>query len=394
MEWNPGPKYRAYLSRIQDILENGEQRTVRDCYYALEARGFPDELRQKSYGNALRKHEQDPDENPHPDNVPESYWLWEFDYSYVKRAVKKGRRSGYIDPGQIVDTSRRAEHTPYSGYEDPESFVEDEVEGLWNRYAEDFWSGQDHYVEVWLEKASLASVFAPICREWNVRLEATRGDWSDSKVYEASRRLRGKMEQGKHVRVLYFGDYNPSGFHAPVSIVQTMRHYGMGFDEWGLQDGDIDSSDPRYYDIEHDSPHTVRFYEPDAAEWSEETPDPDDLSEDAITMGSIGFDRLAINHDHIEEFDLPENPTPSSSDKDRTIRESFMRYVSEGEDANVELNALKEYEREFLEDLIRDGIREYVDDDAKGHVEQRVREAQSALEDAIQVDRDAIPTFD
>jgi len=60
---------------------------------------------------------------------------------------------------------------------------------VWNDYWEDFWGEQDSYVEVWLEKQSLASVFAPICEEFNVRLEATRGDWSDSKVYQASNRL-------------------------------------------------------------------------------------------------------------------------------------------------------------------------------------------------------------
>ena len=38
-EWDPGQKYRALLGQIQDVLEGGEERTVRDVYYALEARG-------------------------------------------------------------------------------------------------------------------------------------------------------------------------------------------------------------------------------------------------------------------------------------------------------------------------------------------------------------------
>jgi hypothetical protein len=380
MEWNPGPKYRAYLSAIQEVLQNGEKRTVRDVYYALEARGFPDELRKKSYSYAFGRWETDPEENPHPDNVPASEWEWTFDYDYVKRAVKKGRRAGYIDPEQIYDASRRAETTVDTGYDSPESFLSNQVEGIWNHYRENFWREQETYVEVWLEKQSLASVFAPICNEWNVRLEATRGDWSDSKVYEATQRLRGKMEAGKDVRILYFGDYNPSGFHAPVSIVQTMKHYGLSFDSWELQSDSLDSTDAAYYDVEAGSPVRARWYE------SEEEMENDG----AGTLSSLAFERLAVNPEDIAEFDLPENPTPSSSDKDRKIRESFMEHVSGGRDVNVELNALKEFQRDYLEDLIEDGISNHVDEDLKGEVARRVEEAKRDLSEAVQIDRDAL----
>ena len=92
----------------------------------------------------------------------------------------------------------------------------------------------------------------------------------------------------------------------------------------------------------------------------------------------------------IAEFDLPENPTPSSSDKDRKIRESFMEHVSGGRDVNVELNALKEFQRDYLEDLIEDGISNHVDEDLKGEVARRVEEAKRDLSEAVQIDRDAL----
>lgn len=31
-DWNPGRKYRQLLGQIQDILDEGEKRTVRDVY--------------------------------------------------------------------------------------------------------------------------------------------------------------------------------------------------------------------------------------------------------------------------------------------------------------------------------------------------------------------------
>jgi len=225
-DWNPGPKYQLYLSRIQNLLTD-EERTVRDIYYALEARGFEQDLYDESYRRALGRHQQEPDEYPHPDSVPESEWVWSFEYRYVKRAVKKGRRADYLDPSLVIDESRRAEASADGGYDHAEDFVDRRVRGVERHYRENFWDDQPAYVEVWLEKQSLASVFRPICNELNVRLEATRGDWSDSKVYEASQRLASKITDGNDVRILYYGDFNPSGFHAPVSVQETMRHYGV-----------------------------------------------------------------------------------------------------------------------------------------------------------------------
>lgn len=325
-EWNPGKKYQTLLRQIQDVLDNGEQRTVRDVYYALEARGNK----------------------------------WE--YRYVKRAVKKGRRCGYIDPSQIVDSSRQPVNTVSDGWSDPREFLDEQIRGIWKRYWENYWKYMDTYVEVWLEKQSLATVFQPICREKVVRLEATRGDWSDSKVYEATERLREVIMDGKDVVILYFGDFNPSGYHAPVSILDAMEYYGLTFSrEFPGAD------DHRYYDPEWSLP---QYY----------------TDEDGEDLGSLDFRRCAINLDHIERFDLPENPVPSSSDKDSTIKQHFQTHVSEGRDTNVELNALKEYEREFLEDLIRDSIDEHVDTDRRERVKERIREGRDALSTAVQID--------
>jgi hypothetical protein len=323
-DWSPRSKYRELVSLIQDLLENGEKRTSRDLYYALEARGH------------------------------------QYDYEEVARAVKKGRRAGYIDPSQIIDTSRSATTRVSEGWESPEDFVEDMVQGIWNSYYENFWNNQDTYVEVWLEKASLESVFDNICREYNVRLEATRGDWSDSKIYRATQRLGEKLQDGEDVKILYFGDFNPSGYHAPVAVQTTMAHYGLP-----IRDEKADSSDRKYYDI---SPWDG---------W---------VLENIDGSPSLNFERVALNVEHIQEYDLPENPTPSSSDKDRTIRDRFMTHVSGGQDVNVELNALKEYHRQEFEDMIEGAILDEVDEDQMEEDRQKVRDRQSELRDVISID--------
>lgn len=333
-EWNPGRKYQTLLSQIQRVLESGEKRTVRDVYYALEARGNK----------------------------------WE--YRYVKRAVKKGRRAGYIDPGQIIDTSRQPATTVTSGWNNPREFLDEQIRDIWKQYWENFWEYQDTYVEVWLEKQSLATVFAPICRDKHVRLEATRGDWSDSKVYEATNRLISKVREGKDIQILYFGDFNPSGYHAPVSILDTMEYYGI---EFGREFPG--SADPRYYNPEHGFPAILE-------------------SEDGDIKSEFNFERCGINLGHIKRFNLPENPVPSGSDKDATIKKWFREYVSEGRDVNIELNALKEYEREFLEDLIESKIEQHIDDERREKALQRIREGRECLSESVEIHEGKVEDFD
>lgn len=319
-EWNPGSKYQTLLRRIQEIMDPDEPRTVRDIYYALESRGH------------------------------------EYEYRTIKRAVKKGRRHGYIDPDLIHDTSRKAEYTQYSGYTDPETFVANELAGIEGKYIENFWDRQPNYVEVWLEKQSLASVFEPICRRHNVRLEATRGDWSDSKVHQATQRLGKKVNEGKDVKVLYYGDFNPSGFHAPVSTQERMGYYGIEL--------------PREFDGEY-------FF--DIWPFTRQ-------SEFENTEGTIEFERCGINLEHIKMFELPENPNPSSTDKDVGLLERFMESVSEGRDVNIELNALKEYHREFLEDLIEESITKHIDTRRRAEVEYEIAQKRERIGEAYEID--------
>lgn len=321
-DWSPTAKYQRLMDHVEDVLDDGETRTVRDIYYALESRGYD----------------------------------WEYDE--IKYGVKKGRLAGIINPTQIVDTSRSAATTVTEGWDDPEEFVNRVVDGIWMNYDENFWKDQEKYVEVWLEKASLVSVFKPICEKHNVRLEATRGDWSHSKIYRMGKRITDKVQEGKDIRILYWGDFNPSGFHAPVAVMSTFQDYGFG---------DVrpeDESDASYFRV-----------------WPWTGP------LDYDNGATIHIERVGMNLEHIERFDLPENPAPSGSDKDRELRNRFMTFVSEGRDINIELNALKEFQRDFLEERIEDSITQHVDGSKRGGAKRRVQNRRGQLRRAITVDR-------
>lgn len=321
--WNPRAKHSRLVQLLDGLLQE-EQRTVRDCYYALEARGH------------------------------------HYTYDEVTYAAKRGRRAGYLDPSKIIDTSRVADHRPTGVDDHPAEWLRNRILSSPGVYNRDFWEDQPAHVEVWLEKASLASVFRPICDEYNVRLEATRGDWSDSKAFEARQRLIRKLQDDKDIRILYFGDYNPSGFRTPVAIQQMLHCYGMR----------LPGRDP-----EDDEPEDLFF---DVSPW----PGP---AEDGEGAGTFDMERVALTTEQLERFDLPENPNPSEADSDKELLRRFKEQVTGGADVNVELNALKEFQREFLEGLVEDAIESHIDTGRYQEHQEKEQEHKEAIRDAMKV---------
>ncbi len=214
-------------------------------------------------------------------------------YKRLVAMLTKARKDHSLDPALFRDLTRESKR-PY-GYSDLPSFLR----AVKNSYQRDRWQDQDHYVEIWVEKEALATVFLPICSRWQVRLVVCRGYASVSALYEAAGRFHDANEDGKHVQLIYFGDYDPSGVDIPRSVGDELH-------EWISRYGD---------------------YEP---------PLPD---------------RVALLPEQIEEYDLP--PVPP---KDTDSRTASFRAVH-GEDT-VELDALPP---NVLEEIIETNIRQYID---------------------------------
>lgn len=127
-------------------------------------------------------------------------------YKKLIEAVKQGRLNGLIDWDAIEDRIRQLQQ--FGQYTSPGQFANN-ASG-W--YAEDLWSDQDNYVEVWSEKDALISVVERACQQWRVPFLACRGFTSLSEMYLVGNRLAYQQSLGKSIHILHVGDHDPSGW--------------------------------------------------------------------------------------------------------------------------------------------------------------------------------------
>lgn len=85
------------------------------------------------------------------------------------------------------------------------------------------WHEQPYYVEVWTEKSAMMGTFESILRGHDVRIVFNRGFDSVSNTWQTYQRMRKAWSEGKKVRILYFGDLDPSGDAMDEIINESMN---------------------------------------------------------------------------------------------------------------------------------------------------------------------------
>ena len=180
----------ASITQINEILtdykDQGYTLTLRQLYYQLVSRNIiPNE--DKEYGKL----------------------------SYV---LKEARMAGLVDWSSIEDRVR-VPKIPYwvSG-------VDNAIDDTISQYRLDRMLGQDTYIEVWIEKDALSSVFYRVTRKYGIRLMVNRGFSSTSAMYTAANRF--KYNQGD-LHILYFGDHDPSGLDMVRDIEDRMIEFNV-----------------------------------------------------------------------------------------------------------------------------------------------------------------------
>jgi hypothetical protein len=203
-------------------------------------------------------------------------------YRVVQRRLVALRESGRIPHGNIVDGTRYVHG--YRRYDNLDQFAT-YAAGL---YRKDYWSTSGVNVEVWLEKDALKGVLMPtVVDECGLGLHVTRGFASITYLQEAAEDIEF---DGRPTYVYVLTDFDPSG----VSIAEKVEE-----------------------ELTRRAPHS-----------------------------DITVERLAVNREQIDLWDLPTRPTKTSDTRASRFQQVY------GTDS-VELDAIPPDE---LRRLVRSAI--------------------------------------
>lgn len=153
-------------------------------------------------------------------------------YQLVSQLVLENRLGEYKRLSRILSDARIAGQVPWEAMEDrsrsmlvsggwphARSFVDDQVGDFCLGYRRDLLQGQTHRLEIWVEKDALASIIHRVAFAYCVPVIVARGFSSTSYVKQCADRITASLSEAKQsTRVLYFGDFDPSGWEMPEAM--------------------------------------------------------------------------------------------------------------------------------------------------------------------------------
>lgn len=176
-------KTEAIIQAALEELKAYNPMTVRQVYYRLVSRGLVENKRSQ--------------------------------YQAVCNALVYARRNGLIPWEWIEDRTRQ----PYavSMWEG----LADYKGAVLNSYRRDTWKNQSVYIECWVEKNALFTIFHDILAPYGITLHIGRGYDGWSSIHEAA-----EVYKQKETTLLYFGDFDPSGEQMYESLVDRLYDQG------------------------------------------------------------------------------------------------------------------------------------------------------------------------
>ena len=113
--------------------------------------------------------------------------------------------SGLLD-WDLFEDRGRVVSVPY--YEDN---IKSALQRTIDSYRLDRQEGQPCLIEVWTEKDAISNILNRVTRRYTIPLVVNKGYTSSSAIYTAYERFIEAIGEGKKIKILYFGDHDPSG---------------------------------------------------------------------------------------------------------------------------------------------------------------------------------------
>lgn len=134
-------------------------------------------------------------------------------YKNLDKFLSKYRDNGDINSDYFIDYTRQFfPITVVSKRTEPLLYLKERLNSIQEPIL-DIWEDTDYYFEVWVEKEGITPLFEQIKYEYQISVFPIRGYPSYTWLKDSIYRFKEKINNGKQVILLYFGDLDPSGWH-------------------------------------------------------------------------------------------------------------------------------------------------------------------------------------
>jgi hypothetical protein len=140
----------------------------------------------------------------------------ERDYTRLCAMLSTWRRQGRVSYDAFVDSTRF--------YYGPTLFdnLAEALEDGAVCYRKNLWKSQPYYLECWVEKDAIKMIVGDEASKFGVQTFVCRGFPSLSSLNTAAKTFLDAQRAGKTVRILYFGDHDPSGRAIDNAVENTL----------------------------------------------------------------------------------------------------------------------------------------------------------------------------
>jgi hypothetical protein len=154
---------------------------------------------------------------------------------------------GLLDWDAFEDRGRR----PYLPYFNED--IKDAIKDAVDHFRLDRQRNQNVHIEIWSEKDAISSILSSVTNKYHVRLVVNKGYISSSAIYAAYVRFIGEIAQGKKVKILYFGDHDPSG----LDMIRDINDRILMMCSQGLRKSDLEELIQEWVEENRDEAESV-----------------------------------------------------------------------------------------------------------------------------------------
>lgn len=206
------------LNKINDILEELADYiplTLRQIYYQLVGKGYIENSKSQ--------------------------------YGMLSGLLKHARLEGLISWKDIEDRTRT--YHDFSGWVNHNDFIDAQLSEFLTHYNRDLLQSQGKYIELWIEKDALTTLFRRVANEYGISVVVCKGFSSISFLYSYKERLLD--HPGKKPVMLYFGDFDPSGV-CMLDAMKTTFETELGIQGVEYKRIALHKDDIEKYNLPHD----------------------------------------------------------------------------------------------------------------------------------------------